>query len=115
MQFGDSFVLAKNPNTKMCCLNAYTLQEWENFIDSLNERISANKTNYILRFMVAEEISINKQGRFFVPLQLRTYAKIKEQAVIISSGEHFEIWNKNDLEETLSLPCDVLDLLEQNA
>ena len=50
-----------------------------------------------MRFFLsgATECEIDKQGRFLLPNNLREYANLEKEAVIIGVGTRLEIWNKS--------------------
>ena len=39
-------------------------------------------------------LEIDEQGRFVVPKNLLEYGQLKDKAVIIGVGDHFEIWDQ---------------------
>ncbi len=43
-------------------------------------------------FAGAFEATFDRQGRFVLPAQLREYAGLKSEAVIVGSRNHAEIW-----------------------
>ena len=111
-RFDGSFVIAKNLAKDVQCLQIYTLNQWREFKENTRTKLSTQNASELLRFMRAEEINIDTEGRFLIPQQLRTYAKLQDSVIIIDLGEHLEIWNEEDLEKVMSMPCDFLDLLE---
>ena len=46
-------------------------------------------------FAAAERVEIDKLGRILLPAQLKEYAKIEKNVVIIGAGDHFEMWARN--------------------
>ncbi len=44
-------------------------------------------------FSSAEKVEIDKLGRILVPAQLKEYASIAHEVVIIGAGDHFELWD----------------------
>jgi MraZ protein len=64
-----------------------------------NKQIEISSTDLRARdlrrylFSGSERVELDKQGRFVIPTKLLEYAGIKDELVIIGSGDHFEIWN----------------------
>lgn len=50
-------------------------------------------------FSSAEKVEIDKLGRILLPAQLKEYASIKKDVVVIGAGDHFEIWDRARWEE----------------
>ena len=50
------------------------------------------------RLMVghAAEIEIDSNGRILIPKELREFAKLTKQAMLVGQGNKFEIWNYDD-------------------
>ena len=93
---GDSFIVTKGLDG---CLFAYSQTEWTNFEEKLKSLPLTNKNaRDFVRFFLsgAIECEIDKQGRFLIPGNLRTYAKLEKEVVIIGVGTRIEIWNKED-------------------
>ena len=91
---GEKFIITKGLDK---CLFAYSKSEWANFEEKLKTLPLTNKNaRDFVRFFLsgAVECEIDKQGRFLVPANLRTYANIDKAIVIIGVGTRLEIWNK---------------------
>ncbi|MCI8961402.1 MAG: division/cell wall cluster transcriptional repressor MraZ [Clostridia bacterium] len=91
---GEKFIITKGLDK---CLFAYSKSEWTNFEEKLKTLPLTNKNaRDFVRFFLsgAVECEIDKQGRFLVPANLRTYANIDKEIVIIGVGTRLEIWDK---------------------
>lgn len=55
------------------------------------EEKGRNLRRYIFSGAVTAEI--DKLGRILVPVNLKEYAKIKSEVMVIGAGDHFEIWD----------------------
>ena len=91
---GEKFIVTKGLDG---CLFAYSKVEWNNFEEKLKTLPLTNKNaRDFVRFFLsgAIECEIDKQGRFLIPGNLRTYATLEKEIVIIGVGTRIEIWNK---------------------
>ena len=91
---GEKFILTKGLDG---CLFAYSQTEWTNFEEKLKTLPLTNKNaRDFVRFFLsgAIECEIDKQGRFLIPGNLRGYAKLDKEIVILGVGTRIEIWNK---------------------
>ena len=91
---GETFILTKGLDG---CLFAYSQTEWTNFEEKLKTLPLTNKNaREFVRFFLsgAIECEIDKQGRFLIPSNLRDYAKLDKEIVILGVGTRIEIWNK---------------------
>ena len=91
---GEKFIVTKGLDG---CLFAYSKTEWSNFEEKLKTLPLTNKNaRDFVRFFLsgAVECEIDKQGRFLIPANLREYATLEKDAVIIGVGTRIEIWNK---------------------
>ena len=96
---GENFIVTKGLDK---CLFAYSKSEWANFEEKLKTLPLTNKNaRDFVRFFLsgAIECEIDKQGRFLIPANLRTYAKLEKEIVIIGVGTRLEVWNKGDWEK----------------
>ena len=88
---GERFILSKGLDN---CLFVYSAEEWA----ALESRIRAlplSKGRQLQRFFFsgASEAEVDKQGRVLLPQNLRAYAGLERDAVIIGASTRAEIWD----------------------
>ncbi len=91
---GEKFIITKGLDG---CLFVFSQNEWSNFESKLKELPLTNKNaRDFVRFFLsgATECEIDKQGRFLIVNNLREYANIIKEVIIIGVGTRLEIWNK---------------------
>ena len=91
---GEKFIITKGLDG---CLFGFSKQEWTNFEEKLKTLPLTNKNaRDFVRFFLsgAIECEIDKQGRFLITSNLREYAKLEKDTVIIGVGTRIEIWDK---------------------
>jgi MraZ protein len=78
------------------CLAIFPRSGW----DELAEKVSALRladadARTFSRFLFASafEVSLDRQGRLVVPAGLRDWAKLGNEAVVVGSRDHLEIWS----------------------
>jgi len=79
------------------CLLVYPLPDWEELERKLVRLPSMNKiARRIVRIMVgyATEVDIDANGRILVSHELRDFASIDKQAMLIGQGNKFELWDE---------------------
>ena len=96
---GQTFVMTKGLDG---CLFMFPLNEWEIFENRLRQLPFSNKSaRTFVRFFTAgaSESSIDKNGRTLVPQNLRKYADLEKDVVIIGTPNRIEIWDESTWEE----------------
>ena len=96
---GEKFIVTKGLDG---CLFGFSQTEWANFEEKLKTLPLTNKNaRDFVRFFLsgAIECEIDKQGRFLIAGNLREYAKLEKDTVIIGVGTRIEIWNKQTWKE----------------
>ena len=96
---GEKFIITKGLDG---CLFGFSQNEWTNFEEKLKTLPLTNKNaRDFVRFFLsgAIECEIDKQGRFLIASNLREYANMEKEAVIIGVGTRIEIWNKEKWKE----------------
>jgi MraZ protein len=84
------------------CLFLFSLQEWQKYVETLDSiPLVKGKARSFMRmfFSAAAECSLDKQGRIFIPPNLREHATIEKDVVIIGVRNRIEIWAKSKWEK----------------
>lgn len=92
---GEKFVVTKGLDG---CLFVYSQTEWKTFEDKLRAFPLTNKdARALVRFFLAGamECEIDKQGRFLIPGNLREFAGLEKEVVVIGVLDKIEIWSKD--------------------
>ena len=98
-ELGISFVVTKGLDN---CLFVYSKSEWSNLEAKLKDLPFTNKdARTFVRFFFsgATECEIDKQGRILIPANLRAYASLEKDVVVIGVSTRVEIWSKDKWEE----------------
>lgn len=96
---GDSFVVTKGLD---CCLLIYDTEAWSAFEEKLQ---SLPVTNRNARKLVrhfsggAADATLDSQGRILIPANLREYAGLSKEVVLLGMGNRVEIWSRDKYEE----------------
>lgn len=94
-QLGDSFILTKGLDN---CLFVYSQNEWKIMEDKLKQLPLTNRdARAFVRFFFsgATECELDNQGRIRIPNNLREYAELEKEAVMIGVGTRIEVWSQN--------------------
>lgn len=91
---GESFVITKTIGSR--CLRVYTRESWDNLVRAIKSKPSS-KTAEIERFLFggASTAEPDKQGRILIPANLRNYANLENEVVVVGLSDRAEIWDKN--------------------
>ncbi|MBQ8813467.1 MAG: division/cell wall cluster transcriptional repressor MraZ [Lachnospiraceae bacterium] len=92
---GDEFYVTKGLDP---CLVAYTPEKWQEVLDSLEQQLPTNFRNgrEMRRYLIggSAEVEIDKQGRVLIPGNLRQFAHLEKNLVLVGAGDYFEIWDE---------------------
>jgi len=91
---GEKFIITKGLDG---CLFGFSQNEWSNFEEKLKTLPLTNKNaRDFVRFFLsgAIECEMDKQGRFLIAGNLREYANMEKDVVIIGVGTRLEIWDR---------------------
>ncbi len=92
-QLGDKFVATKGLDN---CIFLYPMEEWttiEGKLKSLPFTRADVRSFARFFFSGASEMEIDRQGRTLIPVNLREYASIDKDLIIIGVGSRIEIWS----------------------
>ena len=111
---GDEFVVTKGLDG---CLFVYDNKEWSAFEEKLKSLPLTNKdARQFVRFFLAGATlaEVDKQGRILVPANLRDFAGLEKEVVLVGVASRVEIWSKSRWEDTASYD-DVEEIAEHMA
>lgn len=92
-QLGDKFVATKGLDN---CIFLYPMEEWRTIEEKLRSLpFTRADVRSFARFFFsgASELEVDRQGRTLIPLNLREYATIDKELIIIGVGSRIEIWS----------------------
>ena len=93
-------VLTLNPLDRSLWL--YPQNHWEQIETKLADLSEFDKRSRRTKQMMrgyAYDCQLDSQGRVLVPSELRDYARLLKQAVILGQGNKFEIWDQSSWEQ----------------
>jgi len=99
-ELGDSFVITKGFDG---CLYGYSIDEWKAIEEKIKTlplvtgKDARNFTRFF--FSSAIECEIDSQGRILISQNLREYAMLQKEVVIIGVSSRIEIWSKEKWNE----------------
>lgn len=106
---GEHFILTKGLDG---CLFVYAMEEWAGLEDKI-KALPMSKARTLQRFLFsgAVDVELDKQGRIVIPPNLRDYAGLTKDIMIIGASTRAEIWDK----ELWQKSCDELtpEMVEQ--
>ncbi len=93
-QLGEAFVIT---NGNDGCLNIYTNEDWEAFLEKLSLLPNNRDKREIVRAFVskANTVEVDKQGRILVPPALREHAGLEKDVVLAGAIDKIEVWDKD--------------------
>ena len=92
-QLGEKFVATKGLDN---CIFLYPMEEWKTIEEKLRSLpFTRADVRSFARFFFsgASEMEIDRQGRTLIPINLREYASIDKDLIIIGVGSRIEIWS----------------------
>ena len=108
---GDKFVITKGLDG---CLFGFDDVEYKIFEDKLKAlTITKSDARKFARYFLAgaASIEVDKQGRALIPTNLREFAEIEKDVVLVGVGNRIEIWSKKKWDDATSFD-DMEDIAE---
>lgn len=96
---GEEFVVTKGMDG---CLFVYANDDWNAFEQKLTSLPLINKeARKFARFFLAgaAQVELDKQGRILLPSNLREFAGLDKDVVLVGVGSRIEIWSKEQWED----------------
>ena len=98
-ELGLNFVVTRGLDN---CLFVFPKAEWQNMEHKLKTLPLTNASaRSFVRFFFsgANECELDKQGRILLPPNLREYARLERDVVIIGVSSRLEIWSRQEWEK----------------
>lgn len=95
---GERFIMTKGLDR---CLFAYSPEEWQILEEKLKKLPFARadaRAFARLFFSGAAEVEVDRQGRVLIPANLRAYAGLEKDVVILGVSSRVEIWAREEWE-----------------
>ena len=89
-ELGDAFYVTVSPDH---CLSVYTEESWRHIVDKYNSLPVSQARRMRMILANAAKCEPDKQGRFLIPADLRSYADLRQEVTFIGQGGHAEIWD----------------------
>ena len=100
-ELGDTFYVMQGFEG---CLAVRSVEEYENLANSVSALPGVSSDARRMQRMInasACSCEADKQGRFVIPPQLRAFAKLEKEVVVVGVGNRAEIWDKDRWEDYL--------------
>ena len=113
-ELGNKFVITRGIEK---CLYVYSNSEWQKIVDKLQELPFTKKDarTFIRAFFSgASYCEIDKSGRIVLTSNIKDYANIKKDCVIIGANNRVEIWDKELWNEEISSKAEELSDIAEN-
>ena len=83
------------------CLFCYSMEEWARLEEKINS-LPLSKSRGMQRFFFAGAVEAepDKQGRILIPQNLRDYAHLDKDIMVIGASNRAEIWDKQAYEQS---------------
>lgn len=114
-ELGGRFFITKGLDN---CLFVYSEEGWA-ALETKIRALPMSKSRHLRRFFFAgaSDVEPDKQGRVLIPANLRGYASLEKDVVIIGASDHAEIWDissyrQQEEEFDADQIADAADLLE---
>ncbi|MBO8136616.1 MAG: division/cell wall cluster transcriptional repressor MraZ [Desulfotomaculum sp.] len=96
---GDRFIVTKGLDN---CLFVYPQHEWASLEQKLKSLpFTRADARAFVRFFFsgANECELDKQGRILIPANLREYAQLSKEVIVLGVSSRVEIWAKERWDE----------------
>ena len=111
-ELGEQFVITKGFDK---CLYIFPMGPWEQFVEKIDGlKLSREKARKVQRRFVGSSADCepDKQGRFLIPANLREYAGITKDVVLIGLSNKIEVWSQEVWDEYNNDDDDTIDDVE---
>ncbi len=101
-KLGQNFTICRGeaPNQ---CLYLYPNETWEEICEELNTMYGSEEAYWNRRMtcMSAEDVTMDSQGRITISQEMREFAGLTSEVVLIGNLKHMEVWSPEVWAKTL--------------
>ena len=111
---GDKFIITKGMEK---CLYIYSQNEWNKLVSKFDTLPFTKKdVRIFIRsfFSGANTLEIDRSGRIVISSNLKEYANIEKECVIIGANDRIEIWAGNEWENFMNSYSDKISDIAEN-
>lgn len=111
---GETFIVAVGDEK---CVNIYPLSEWDAFMERINS-VPTEDRAMIMRYIQrsSAECDLDSQGRVVIPPQIREYAGLTREIVVVGVHKKVEVWSVDNWSEYTEQKFDmdkISDIMKQ--
>lgn len=110
-ELGSKFVITRSVDN---CLSVYSMEGWARYTERINA-LPKTQARDIIRFVYSNAATVEPDGQGRVQLsdELKKFAGIEKNVVILGCGEYAEIWSEEArlVEESVERTDDILALM----
>jgi Uncharacterized protein conserved in bacteria len=95
------------------CLWLFTPEEWEKYKATVMGKFSPfdPRSRLVVRNFISpgNDVEFDKSGRLSIPQELRNYADLSKDCVILGVDKYLELWDRESYQKYLSDNADTFD------
>lgn len=111
---GEAMILVRSLDQ---CINLYTEEKWRGFEEKI-ALLPETESRDVRRFFYSsmQDVEPDNQGRILLSVQLREFASIKKNVLVLGCGDHAEIWDEESYRsyETNTRTASIIEILKRN-
>ncbi|NCB51593.1 MAG: division/cell wall cluster transcriptional repressor MraZ [Clostridia bacterium] len=95
-ELGDVFYVTVSMDK---CLSAYNAESWKSFSDKVNSMPYVKQRKMRPLFAYAAKCDMDSQGRILIPQNLREFAGLTKNVIVVGCNNHAEFWDSDSWSE----------------
>jgi MraZ protein len=98
-EWGNQYVISRGIEP---CLTLYPMKNWEPIFSKISELNAFDpKVRQFQRYFLngATTVELDTAGRLLIPQNLKAYAELDKDAVLVSAVQKIEIWDKKKYQQ----------------
>ena len=78
------------------CLSLYSGESWKQFSERVNAMTYVQQRRMRPLFVYASRLELDAQGRILLPQNLRSFAGLTKNVMIVGCNNHAELWDSEE-------------------